>query len=63
MDPNNLDCVKCNIWGKVNGGGVYRLKQRIALIKGNVSLCPKSTKEDQLCKKALDEAKNRNKEK
>ncbi|TXG48575.1 hypothetical protein EZV62_024450 [Acer yangbiense] len=45
-------------------GGVYRLKQHIARIAGNVSKCPKSTKEDQVrCKQAIEDAKTKKKNK
>lgn len=40
-------------------GGVFRLKQHIAGIKGNVISCYRSTPIDQVkCKRALEEVKN-----
>ncbi|XP_019094719.1 PREDICTED: uncharacterized protein LOC104757728 [Camelina sativa] len=59
-DPKNPDRVKCKLCGKEMGGGVYRIKEHIAHRKGNVSSCPRSTKEDQSkCMKAILEAKNK----
>ncbi|XP_010461197.1 PREDICTED: uncharacterized protein LOC104741953 [Camelina sativa] len=59
-DPKNPDRVKCKLCGKAMGGGVYRIKEHIAHRKGNVSSCPRSTKEDQSkCMKAILEAKNK----
>ncbi|GFS33428.1 HAT transposon superfamily protein [Actinidia rufa] len=43
VDSTNLDKLKCKLCGKVVSGGIFRIKQHIANIKGNVSACPKST--------------------
>lgn len=41
-------------------GGINRLKQHIAQIKGNVSSCPKATKNDQIkCRDALLDNQNK----
>ncbi|KAL4573915.1 hypothetical protein LXL04_020736 [Taraxacum kok-saghyz] len=57
-DSTNLDKVQCILCGKICSGRVYRIKQHIAHVTGNVSPCPKSTKADQLkCRDALNEAK------
>ncbi|KAL1827450.1 hypothetical protein ACET3Z_005862 [Daucus carota] len=58
VDPGNNRKVKCKLCNKVVTGGVFRLKQHVARIKGNVSSCEKSTLIDQLkCKQALKEVK------
>ena len=55
-DKSNLDRLKCKLCGKVFGGGITRMKQHIAHVKGNVSSCPSSTKVDQLkCRKSMNE--------
>lgn len=46
VDPPNKDRVKCILCGKEMSGGIYRIKHHIGHIRGNVSKCPKSTKED-----------------
>ncbi|KAK2646196.1 hypothetical protein Ddye_021391 [Dipteronia dyeriana] len=44
--------------------GVYRLKEHIGHIKGNVASCSKSTKENiDLCRKAIDDAKHKRRNK
>lgn len=59
-DQNNLDKVKCKLCGKIMSGGIYRIKEHIAHIKGNVSACPKSSLDDQAkCRNAITEAKNK----
>ena len=56
-DPNNLDRVKCRLCQKVIHRGVYRLKQHIGHIRGNVAKCPKSTQEEQTkCRKSIEDA-------
>nr|KAJ0213313.1 hypothetical protein LSAT_V11C400196650 [Lactuca sativa] len=47
-DKSNMDRLKCTLCGKVFGGGIFRMKQHIAHMTGNVSSCPKSKKYDQL---------------
>ena len=45
-------------------GGIYRIKHHIGWIKGNVSKCPKSTKEDkEKCANDLNKAKAKKLEK
>ncbi|KAM2268856.1 hypothetical protein ACFX1S_046919 [Malus domestica] len=62
-DPSNSDKVKCKLCKKVLSGGIYRMKQHIAHIKGNVAGCTKSLDEDiAKCKAALNEAKKKKKE-
>ncbi|CAB4311508.1 unnamed protein product [Prunus armeniaca] len=62
-DPTNLDKLKCKLCGKLVSGGVYRIKQHVAHIKGNVAPCPRSSDEDKAkCKAALEEAKNKNRQ-
>ncbi|XP_031127519.1 uncharacterized protein LOC116029610 [Ipomoea triloba] len=64
VDAKNLDKVKCLLCGKVLSGGVYRIKEHVAHIQGNVAPCPIATKEDQLkCRNAINEAKMRRKNK
>ncbi|KAL6204805.1 hypothetical protein ACLB2K_022072 [Fragaria x ananassa] len=46
MNLSNLDKVKCKLCGKVLSGGIYRLKQHIAHIKGTVASCNMSSDED-----------------
>ncbi|CAA7045305.1 unnamed protein product [Microthlaspi erraticum] len=63
-DPKNPDRLKCKLCGKEMGGGVYRIKEHIAHRKGNVTPCPRSTKEDQSkCMKAVMESINKKKKK
>ncbi|XP_042465666.1 uncharacterized protein LOC122048129 [Zingiber officinale] len=58
IDAKNLDKVKCILCGKVMSGGVYRIKEHVAHIMGNVSACPKSSKDDQAkCRNAINEGK------
>ncbi|KAM7483627.1 hypothetical protein LguiB_008210 [Lonicera macranthoides] len=60
----NKDKVKCKLCGKEMSGGVYRIKQHIAHVKGNVSKCPKSTKEDkERCLNDLNKSKIKKTEK
>ena len=64
VDPNNLDKVKCKLCSKKFSGGVYRMKEHIGHISGNVAKCPKSSKEDQeKCRQAILEARNKKKRK
>ncbi|XP_019178098.1 PREDICTED: uncharacterized protein LOC109173322 [Ipomoea nil] len=64
-DPNkSMDKVRCLLCKKVMSGGVYRIKEHIAGILGNVSKCPTASKEDQLkCRGVLMMAKNKKKNK
>ncbi|KAG5382989.1 hypothetical protein IGI04_034459 [Brassica rapa subsp. trilocularis] len=62
-NPKNVDKIKCKLCGKEFSGGAYRIKEHIANIPGNVSACPKSSKDDkEKCKNAIEEA-NKKKEK
>lgn len=58
VDPGNSQKMKCKLCNRILTGGVFRLKQHVAHIKGNVVSCDKSTPIDQKkCKRALDEVK------
>ncbi|CAN6813214.1 unnamed protein product, partial [Brassica oleracea] len=46
-DARSLDKVKCKLCGKEFSGGVFRMKEHIAHLKGNVSACPVSSPIDQ----------------
>ena len=57
IDPKNMDKIKCKLCGKVMSRGVYRVKEHIGYIFGNVSTCPKSSRADQAkCKNVIDKA-------
>lgn len=59
-NPKNLDKLICILCGKKTSGGIHRLKEHIAHVRGNVATCPRSSKEDQeKCLKALDEVKEK----
>ncbi|XP_062014189.1 uncharacterized protein LOC133730654 [Rosa rugosa] len=63
-DASNLDRLKCKLCGKLVSGGIYRMNQHIAHIKGNVAPCKKSSDEDKAkCKNAIEEAKSKKKQK
>ncbi|XP_019184244.1 PREDICTED: uncharacterized protein LOC109179128 [Ipomoea nil] len=64
-DPTkSMDKIRCLLCKKVMSGGVYRIKEHIAGISGNVSKCPIASKEDQIkCRDALIMAKNKKKNK
>ncbi|CAH9140124.1 unnamed protein product [Cuscuta epithymum] len=63
-DPKNLDRVRCISCSKSMSGGVYRMKEHIAHITGNVAPCPKATKEDQeICRNAIMNARNKKRKK
>jgi hypothetical protein len=62
VDPTNLNVIKCKLCGLVVRAGIYRLKQHIAKIRGEVKPCPDSTVQDQeKCKKAIDDSKKEKK--
>ncbi|CAN6566518.1 unnamed protein product [Malus baccata var. baccata] len=62
-NPTNSDKVKCKLCDKIISGGVHRLKQHVANIRGNVVACIKSSDEDKAkCRAALEEAKNKKKQ-
>ncbi|XP_052176485.1 uncharacterized protein LOC127790825 [Diospyros lotus] len=64
IDPKNMDKVKCKLCSKVMSGGVYRVKEHIGHISGNVSACPKASPDDRAkCKNAIEEARNKKKNK
>ncbi|CAN6869304.1 unnamed protein product [Brassica oleracea] len=59
-NPKNVDKVKCKLCGKEFSGGIYRMKEHIAHVKGNVSACPVSSKADQeKCKQTILDAKEK----
>ncbi|KAL0899102.1 hypothetical protein Bca101_083063 [Brassica carinata] len=59
-DARYPDKVKCLLCGKEFSGGIFRMKEHIGHLKGNVAACPRSTKGDQeKCKKALAETMNK----
>ncbi|XP_039115056.1 uncharacterized protein LOC120250315 isoform X2 [Dioscorea cayenensis subsp. rotundata] len=59
-DPTNPDKLKCKFCMKVVSGGIYRMKQHIANIKGNISSCSMCTEEAKAkCKAAIEEAKSK----
>ncbi|CAA0829171.1 hAT transposon superfamily protein [Striga hermonthica] len=58
VDPNDLNKVQCKLCDFVVKAGIYRLKQHIAGVRGQVRPCPEAKDEDKAkCKKALDDAK------
>lgn len=62
--PNNYDKIKCKLCDKAFSGGIYRLKQHIAGLRGNVKPCPKSTPLDKTkCLQALEGSKKRRQDK
>ncbi|KAL5826628.1 hypothetical protein ACOSQ3_018466 [Xanthoceras sorbifolium] len=62
IDPKNLDRVKCILCGKVMSGRVYRIKEHIGKISGNVAVCPKATPDVQArCRNAVMETKGKKK--
>ncbi|KAL6192034.1 hypothetical protein ACLB2K_038421 [Fragaria x ananassa] len=62
VNPSNVDKVKCKLCGKALSGGIHRLKQHIAHIKGNAAPCNKSSDEDKKkCKLAIEEAQSKKK--
>ncbi|XP_073019346.1 uncharacterized protein [Primulina eburnea] len=64
VDPTNMDKLKCKLCGKITSGGIYRMKQHISNIKGNVAPCKKSSDEDKVkCKNAIEEARTKKKQK
>lgn len=64
VDPKSLDKLKCKLCGKITSGGIYRLKQHVANIKGNVAPCKKSSDEDKVkCKNAIEDARTKKKQK
>ncbi|CAN6717456.1 unnamed protein product [Malus baccata var. baccata] len=46
VNPTDSDKVQCKLCKKTTSGGVYRMNQHIANIKGNVAGCAKSLDED-----------------
>ncbi|TQE07882.1 hypothetical protein C1H46_006531 [Malus baccata] len=62
-NPTNTDKVKCKLCNKIISGGVHRLKQHVANIRGNVAACTQSSDEDKAkCRAALEGAKNKKKQ-
>ena len=63
-DPNDLQRVKCKLCGKEMSGGVNRMKQHIAGIKGTVTSCLQATPDQKArCKAAHEAPKKRKMEK
>ncbi|KAL6138963.1 hypothetical protein ACLB2K_064241 [Fragaria x ananassa] len=42
-DATNVDKLQCKLCGKLMSGGIDRLKQHVANIKGNVTACRNSS--------------------
>ncbi|XP_040255209.2 uncharacterized protein [Aegilops tauschii subsp. strangulata] len=64
IDPDDLQRVKCKLCGKVMSGGVTRMKQHIAQIKGSMTSCMQATLEQQArCKDAYEAPKKKKKQK
>ncbi|KAJ1287784.1 hypothetical protein BS78_02G037200 [Paspalum vaginatum] len=68
VDPTNLNVIQCKLCGLIVRAGIYRLKQHIAGIRGEVQPCPESKDEDKKkCKQVINASKEakkaRNKEK
>lgn len=64
VDPSKPDKVKCMFCNHVSTGGVYRLKQHVAHVGSAVVKCKKSSWEAKdRCKKSLEEASNKRREK
>uniref|UniRef100_K3XSF2 DUF659 domain-containing protein n=1 Tax=Setaria italica TaxID=4555 RepID=K3XSF2_SETIT len=58
VDLTNLNVIKCKLCGLVVKAGIYRLKQHIAHIHGEVKPCWELTNEDQQkCAKVIDDSK------
>ncbi|XP_072149653.1 uncharacterized protein [Setaria viridis] len=58
VDLTNLNVIKCKLCGLVVKAGIYRLKQHIAHIHGEVKPCRESTNQDQQkCTKVIDDSK------
>nr|XP_011468457.1 PREDICTED: uncharacterized protein LOC101302773 [Fragaria vesca subsp. vesca] len=63
-NPTNPDRLKCLLCNKVVSGGINRIKQHIANIKGNVHGCKKSSDEDKAkCIKAIEDGRNKKRQK
>ena len=58
VDPNNLNVIKCKFCDLVVRAGIYRLKQHVGGIRGEVRPCLKAPPEAiDKCKKAVDDSK------
>ena len=58
VDPNNLNVIKCKFCDLVVRAGIYRLKQHVGGIRGEVRPCLKASPEAvDKCKKAVDDSK------
>jgi len=58
VDPNNLNVIKCKLCDFVVKAVIYRLKQHVAGIRGEVRSCPAATDEDKAkCNKVVDDSK------
>ncbi|KAK3122984.1 hypothetical protein QOZ80_8AG0621510 [Eleusine coracana subsp. coracana] len=64
VDPLNKEKVRCKFYGHTSSAGIYRLKQHVARVGTSVIKCTKQTPEEKAeCKKSLDEASRKRKEK
>ena len=62
IDEKNQDKVQCILCKKVVSRGVYRLKEHVANIQGNVAPCRMATSDNQMrCRQAITDAKNKKK--
>ncbi|KAM0910791.1 hypothetical protein ACQ4PT_013919 [Festuca glaucescens] len=61
IDPNDPQRVKCKLCGKEMSGGVTRMKEHIAQIRGGVKPCLNATPDQQARCKAASEAPKRRK--
>ena len=63
-DPSDKNKIQCKLCDMNINGGIYRLKQHITKIKGNVVACQKQKPEDiRICKEALDATKTKKNQK
>ncbi|XP_004303226.1 PREDICTED: uncharacterized protein LOC101296684 [Fragaria vesca subsp. vesca] len=63
-DATNVDKLKCKLCGKLVSGGIHRLKQHVANIKGNVTACRNSSDDQKArCKKAIEEGRIKKRQK
>ena len=64
IDPSNVDKISCRLCGKNRSRGIYRLKEHVGGIPGNVSKCLKAKEDDKKkCKEAIIEGRNKKKKK
>lgn len=57
VDPTNFNVIKCKLCNLTVRAGIYRLKQHVAGIHGDVKPCHKASPEDKKkCKKVVDDS-------